>query len=143
MTAAEAGSVDQRRSPRLRILVVDDEEPIRRALLRFLHRRGHLVDVAADGSEALRLIRGGGHDVILTDLRMPGMGGELLLDTLRERDPDAARRVMFMTGHVVPGDGSIASAYADVPLIQKPFSLDELSGYIEEHAARDKAQRSG
>jgi hypothetical protein len=71
------------------------------------------------------------------------MGGEMLLDTLRARDPDAARRVMFMTGHVVPGDASIASDYADVPLIQKPFSLDELGGYIEEHAARDGLQKSG
>ena len=125
-----------RRTSALRVLVVDDEVPIRRALLRFLQRRGHSVDLASDGHEALLLIEQQTYDVILTDLRMPGMGGELLLETLRKRDPAAARRVMFMTGHVARDDAALTTAYADVPVIEKPFSLNELEDRLDALAAR-------
>ena len=121
---------------RLSILVVDDEEPIRRALLRYLERRGHRVAAASDGAEALKLIERHSYDVILSDLRMPGMGGERLVDTLREQDPDAARRVMFMTGHVARDDAALMAGYADVPLIEKPFSLSEIGRSVEEMAVR-------
>jgi signal transduction histidine kinase/CheY-like chemotaxis protein len=124
----------------LHVLVVDDEEPIRRALTRYLNRRGHTVDVAADGAAALDLIDSGNFDVILSDLRMPGMGGELMLDNLREHNPSAARRVMFMTGHVARDDASLMSRYADVEVIEKPFSLSEIGQAVEEVAAR--AQKS-
>jgi CheY-like chemotaxis protein len=126
----------EEQAPKLRILVVDDEEPIRHALLRFLRRRGHTVDAASDGREALQLIGAHTYDIILTDLRVPGMGGELLLDTLRERDPSAARRVMFMTGHVGRHDAALTADYADVPVIEKPFSLHELGRQLDEVAAR-------
>lgn len=125
-----------RHKSELRILVVDDEEPIRRALLRFLQRRGHSVDLASDGREALQLIEDCSYDIILTDLRMPGMGGELLLETLRARNPATARRVMFMTGHVARDDAALTTAYADVPVIEKPFSLNELGDQLDELAAR-------
>jgi PAS domain S-box-containing protein len=128
--------VTARRTTALRILVVDDEVPIRRALLRFLQRRGHSVDLASEGREALQLIEQQYYDVILTDLRMPGMGGEMLLETLRERDPAAARRVMFMTGHVARDDAALTTTYADVPVIEKPFSLNELGDQLDELAAR-------
>lgn len=73
------------------------------------------------------------------DLRMPGMGGEVLLDTLRDRDPNTARRVMFMTGHIARDDEALLAAYADVPLIEKPFSLNELGRRLDELAARLRA----
>src|SRR5690606_35171231 len=64
----------------LRILIVDDEPAIRSALSRYLTRRGHAVDVAAEGAAALRMIEAdGAYDIVLSDLRMPGLGGDQLL----------------------------------------------------------------
>jgi PAS domain S-box-containing protein len=135
--SAPSPSVEERKRA-LRILVVDDEEPIRRAVRRFLERRGHTIEIAADGAEALELIATHTFDVILTDLRMPGMGGEALLDTLRERDPETARRVMFMTGHVARNDEALMQNYAGVTVVEKPFSLVDLEREIEEQAQRTR-----
>ena len=83
----------------LRILVVEDEAALRRSLERYLRRRGHEVICAADGSEALRLLDSGGEfDAILSDLRMPGMGGEGLLSRLRADPRGLHRRLILMTG---------------------------------------------
>jgi len=57
-----------------RVLVVDDEPSIRDVLSRFLAERGYLVDVAEDGQEALALIRTDAPDIVLLDLKMPGLG---------------------------------------------------------------------
>jgi CheY-like chemotaxis protein len=66
----------------LRLLLVDDEDAIQRMFSRYLTRRGHRVEVASDGREALGAIdaldEGEAYDVILTDLRMPGMSGDAL-----------------------------------------------------------------
>ena len=134
--AAPPDEASSRQSQGLRLLVVDDEQPIRRALMRYLGRHGHTVDTAKDGNEALQLIAAGSYDVVLSDLRMPGMGGEELLDTLRERHPDIAARVMFMTGHVARDDEAFRRTYGDVPIIDKPFSLDELGRRIDDLATR-------
>jgi PAS domain S-box-containing protein len=125
----------------LRILLVDDEEAIRRVAARFFTRRGHVVDVASDGAEALSMIGRQSYDVILTDLRMPGMSGEVLLQTLQERDPDAARRVALMTGHVARDDEALAVRFPGVPVLEKPFSLPDLQRHVEDLAARVRADR--
>ena len=73
--AAEAEEAPAAPRARLRILVVDDEEPFRVSLYTALHREGHFVAVAGSGEEALRLFRISSFDVVLTDLGMPGMSG--------------------------------------------------------------------
>ena len=68
-----------------RVLVVDDEENLRVVLRTFLRRNGYEVETAANGEEALGLVDRFGPDVILTDVRMPKLGGLDLLATLKAK----------------------------------------------------------
>lgn len=86
-----------------RILVVDDELPIRTTLSALLQRRGYEVTVAANGEEALDLIHQRPFDLLLLDLKMPGLSGMDVAHRARELHPDAA--ILILTGH-----GSLESA---------------------------------
>ena len=72
----------------MKILVVDDESPILTLWQRFLERWGYQVDTAADGREALDLIRARTYHLVITDLAMPGVTGQELLRTAKSENPD-------------------------------------------------------
>src|SRR5256884_7356940 len=72
----------------LTVLVVDDETALRNALLRFLGRRGIQGEGVSDGAEALRVLQQRRFDVIVSDVRMPGMSGREFLETLQRDRPD-------------------------------------------------------
>ncbi|CAN5691834.1 hypothetical protein BH23GEM10_BH23GEM10_09120 [soil metagenome] len=120
------------------VLVVDDEPSIRRALSRYLTRRGHEVHVAGDGAEALSMIETSvgcsPYDVILSDLRMPGLGGDELIDRLRAQGTGMDRRVVFLTGDAASGDAARVLAETNAPVIFKPVELAELARRVEHHA---------
>jgi DNA-binding response OmpR family regulator len=86
-----------------RILVVDDEEPIRITMSDLLRRRGYEVTTAEHGEAALALIHQRPFDLLLLDLKMPGLSGIDVARRARERQPDVA--IMILTGH-----GSLDSA---------------------------------
>jgi PAS domain S-box-containing protein len=123
---------------RLRVLVVDDEPAIRRTLVRALERQGHRVTEAHEGSTALtrlaELGEGEAYDVILSDLRMPGLGGAELLERLREQGKGMDRRLIFITGDAVSPDAAEILADAHVPVLMKPYDLREVLGMIERQA---------
>ncbi|AEI67703.1 sigma-54-dependent transcriptional regulator [Corallococcus macrosporus] len=83
-----------------RILVADDEEGVRSFLAEALEYEGHSVTTAADGEEAARLMARQGVDLLLTDLRMPGMDGLTLLRKVREEQPDVEVVVLTAVGTV-------------------------------------------
>src|SRR5688500_14217113 len=85
------------------ILVVDDEEPIRLTMSDLLRRRGYEVMTAETGESALALIHQRPFDLLLLDLKMPGLSGIDVAKRARERLPDAA--IIILTGH-----GSLDSA---------------------------------
>ena len=122
----------------LRILVVDDEESIRRSLVKYLERRGHAVQVAASGAEALQHIQDPGQrpfDVILTDLRMPELGGDQLYRLLRERGDGLERRLVFVTGDSATSTAHTFLGSTGQPVVMKPFALEEVADVVERHAA--------
>src|SRR3989449_6681461 len=84
----------------LRVLLVDDEEGVRRPMARFLTRRGAAVDEASDGEAALAQLGLHEPDVILADLRMPRMSGVELFARLEDERPHLAARVLFLSGDV-------------------------------------------
>ena len=133
----------------LRVLVVDDEDSIRRTLLRYLTRRGHRVSVAAEGGEALRLLEAAedGFDVILSDMRMPGLSGERLYASLRERADGMDRRLVFMSGDALGDTTAEVLAATAVPVILKPFDLASVADMLESVGrqpwAHTEAQRHG
>ena len=122
----------------LRVLVVDDEEAVRHALSRFLVRSGHTVDEAADGMRALALLDAdpAGYDVILSDLRMPGLGGAELLARLREGGRGEDRRLVFLTGDTASEYATRILGEVDVPVLTKPVDLKSVARVVEEMAAR-------
>jgi PAS domain S-box-containing protein len=115
----------------LRILVVDDEPAIRRLVSRVAQRRGHHADEAAEGSEALRLIEeaaaaGCQYDLVLSDLRMPGVSGEQLIRVLLERDPSYRGRIVLITGDTVGAAASRLQEDGSVLFLAKPMSVSQL-----------------
>jgi len=112
------------------VLIVEDEEGVRRPMARFLARRGAEVEEAADGVDGLGRLRARAPDVILVDLRMPRMGGiELYAELERER-PELARRVLFLSGDVSqlaePGNTPVPRER----VLVKPVELAELERRI-------------
>jgi PAS domain S-box-containing protein len=131
-----AGAEAETRAAPLRVLVVDDEKTVRRTVVRCLERRGHRVDEAAEGGEALRMLEeDDGYDVILSDLRMPGVSGEGFLEALRALGTGLEQRLVFVTGDAASADAARLLATARVPVLLKPFDLGELSRVVEEHAS--------
>ena len=95
--------------PPARILVVDDETPIRTTMGDMLRRRGYDVVTAANGEEALALIHQRPFDLLLLDLKMPGLSGIQVAERARELQPEVA--LIILTGH-----GSLESAVEGIHL---------------------------
>jgi PAS domain S-box-containing protein len=105
-----------------RVLVVEDEEAVRRYAARVLMSEGYSVVEAGDGVEALdRWQSDGGVDVVLTDVVMPRMGGRILAERLRAMRPDLP--VVFMSGYA---EDSMPSAL----FLEKPFGADAMATVV-------------
>ena len=122
-----------------RVLVVDDEENLRLVVRTFLKREGYEVEVAATGEEALRLVETFGPDVILTDVRMPKMGGLELLATLKAKGIDATVIVMSAYGNVDLALEAIKAGAYDY--IQKPFKAEEVVLTLRKAEERESLRR--
>jgi two-component system response regulator AtoC len=122
-----------------RVLVVDDEENLRLVVRTFLKRDGYEVEVAASGEEALALVETFGPDVILTDVRMPKMGGLDLLATLKAKGNEATVIVMSAYGNLdLALEAMKAGAY---DYIQKPFKAEEVLLTLRKAEERESLRR--
>lgn len=109
----------------LRALVVDDEIIVRHLMQEILTvRLGCRVDVAANGVEALECIAARRYDLIVSDIRMPGMSGTELFLWLRDAQPATARRLIFVTGHSGEKELDEEIASWGVPVLMKPFTVE-------------------
>lgn len=109
---------------RASILIVDDEEIVRRSHLRSLESTGCHAQVAEDGSEALRVMEEHPFDVILLDLRMPGLDGMDVLQTIKERWPDS--EVVVITGYPTIESAKKAVQLGAQNYITKPVGPEDL-----------------
>jgi signal transduction histidine kinase/CheY-like chemotaxis protein len=124
----------------IRILLVDDEELIRRPMGRFLTKRGAVITEAGDGLAALERLKDGYEPhVILADLRMPRMDGAEFYQRLQLERPALAERVLFLSGDITHLAGR---GLAEVPrdrVLVKPVELAELerriAAFVREQAA--------
>ena len=122
-----------------RVLVVDDEENLRVLVRTILRREGFEVEVASGGEQALSLVETFGPDVILTDVRMPKMGGLDLLTTLKAKGNDAVVVVMSAYGNVdLAIEAMKAGAY---DYLQKPFKPEELILVLRKAEERESLRR--
>ena len=114
----------------LRILVVDDEEPILHLVQEVLRLDGHTVDTATSGQSGLKLAEQTRYDVIVTDWKMPGLNGMQMHEDLIARDPATARRMLFMTGDVIGEKFQDFLKTHSLTCLPKPFSLREFQSAI-------------
>ena len=108
-----------------RILLVDDEEPVRGFLKRGLELDGHRVATAVDGSDALERLteEAGGFDLMLTDIRMPIMDGIALALAAKRDFPDLP--ILLMTGYADQRERAKNLEVIIEDVLTKPFSLAE------------------
>ena len=106
------------------VLVVDDEQNMQTVMRMILEDAGHVVITASSGEEALKYIQDPNLDVVLSDMKMPGMGGEGLLTRCRADRPDLPVIVVTAHGTIKSAVKSVAAGAADY--LTKPFEPEEL-----------------
>ena len=126
----------EKNSPRLRVLIVDDEPLIRWSLAETLMDSGHTVIEAGDGEAAVRLLTDADRpfDVVLLDYRLPDSNDLNLLTTIRRIAPGTA--VVMMTAFGVPEVAVGAAQLGAYRIVHKPFEVHDMAKLIlEAHAA--------
>ena len=110
------------------ILVVDDERSMRDFLKILLTKEGHEVATAPHGEAGLEHLRASTCDLVITDIRMPGVTGLELLETIKEEFPDLP--VIMITAFASPNDAVQAMKFGAFDYISKPFNVDEIKSVI-------------
>src|SRR5437867_351429 len=113
-----------------RILIVDDEEKLRRILRDVLSRSGHRVEEAATGHEAIARIERQDYDIIALDLRLPDIHGSAVWRRILEGGRGMGARVIFITGDTMSPDAQKYLEDAGRPVLRKPFTLDTIQKTI-------------
>ncbi|MCB9594401.1 MAG: sigma-54-dependent Fis family transcriptional regulator [Sandaracinaceae bacterium] len=112
-----------------RILVVEDEATLRTNLHRYLDKLGHAVTSVGDGEQALELLGGAEHDVVLTDLQLPGVDGLAVLDHARSTSPDTVVLLMTAFGTLSSAVEALRRGAHDYLL--KPVSLAAVGAKVQ------------
>ena len=118
------------------ILVVEDEDGLRRLLVELLSNAGYAVRSASSGEDAMRIVLGEGErfSLLLTDVVMPKMNGLVLASRIRQLQPDV--RVLLMSGHESPvvgqSDDNAHATERTFPIVEKPFTEAVLLARIRE-----------
>ena len=111
-----------------RVLVVDDQTPVRELVAAVLAADGLSVETARDGADALRLLDSAKrYDLIVSDLKMPGLDGPSLYLELTRRWPDTRPHLLFISGFVESPEYAGFLQGASVQVLLKPFAVDDLS----------------
>ncbi len=113
----------------MHILVVDDEESQRSLLAGFLRKKGHIVDMAESGPAAIDLNQTRGFDLVILDLKMPGLDGIETMARMKEIDPETF--FILLTGYGTVDSAVRAMKMGAYDYLSKPVNLDELDLIIE------------
>src|SRR5438034_5752019 len=119
-----------------RILVVDDEATARNGLAKLLEQEGYVVDMAADGVEALASVTDNPPALIISDLKMPNMDGMELLKQLAERGIEIPAVVATAFGEVSTAVAAMRAGAEDY--LTKPIDFDALLLVVERTLAREE-----
>ena len=124
---SEAGGQTAVRS--VDILVIDDDEPVREALVGMLTSAGHTAEAASSGAEGLLKMESHRFNVVLTDLSMPEMDGFAVADEIRRRWPET--KIVLVTGYILPAHLGSERELVDA-VVTKPVKLDDLTNALGE-----------
>ncbi|HEY8370009.1 MAG TPA: GAF domain-containing protein, partial [Thermodesulfobacteriota bacterium] len=120
------GPAGRRPGTPLRVLVVDDEEAVRHVVSAMLALEGYEAQTAEDGVAAAAHLAAEPFDLVLVDVRMPGMGGLELADWIAAHRPALFDRILFMTGDTVGASTGALIEATGRPCLAKPFTRDAL-----------------
>jgi len=125
-------------APSLRILVVDDEEPVRETLAEMLVAVNHRVELAGSGPEAVQKMRAGNFEMVFTDLAMPEMDGWETARMIRKDWPNV--KIVLVTGYgptttPPPGEEDLVDA-----IIGKPFDFAQVGSTLDTVTRRHELQ---
>jgi ActR/RegA family two-component response regulator/CBS domain-containing protein len=124
----------------IRVLLVDDEEQFVKNMARILKVRGFDVSTALDGHEAMNAVKyAGGFDVVVLDIKMPGMDGIEVLGEIKKRAPDT--EVIMLTGHATVESGVQAMRKGAYDYLMKPCDIDDLVEKIQEAHEAESIKR--
>jgi CheY-like chemotaxis protein/CBS domain-containing protein len=116
---------------KIRVLLVDDEQQFVNNLARILKTRGFEVTTAYDGYQAVDAVKyGGGFDVVVLDVKMPGMDGVTALGEIKKRAPDT--EIIMLTGHASVESGTHAMRKGAYDYLMKPCDTEDLVEKIRE-----------
>lgn len=118
----------------LRVLIVDDEQELVAALVERLDIRGIDAEGVHNGTAGLERIREQDFDVVLLDLKMPGMGGFEVIRRMHEDKPDL--KILLLTGHCDVENTEKARAAGAYDCLVKPVSIDTLLELLNQAAGR-------
>lgn len=121
-----------------RILVADDEKSMRDFLKILLQKEGHQVTTAKDGNEALSIVQDSPVDLVISDIRMPGMTGLELLEEVKQISIDMP--VIMITAFASPDDAVSAMKNGAFDYISKPFNVDEIKSVITSATAQQEGK---
>lgn len=122
-----------------RILVIDDDESVRKVLVTALEDEGYAVDTAENGGEAIRKSNANFYNLALVDIRLPDMEGTRLLSEMKESTPKMVK--IIVTGY--PGLKNAVDAVnrgADAYVV-KPLKMENLLATVKEHLKKQEAAR--
>ena len=125
-----------------KLLIVDDEKSMREFLAIVLRKEGYYVAAAADGEEALRLIEHEIFDLVMSDVRMPGMDGLSLLKAIKQISPRTV--VLMVTAYASTESAVDAMRSGAYDYLTKPFQIDEVKLLIKkslDHRALEEENR--
>lgn len=118
----------------LRVLFVDDEEDLVSTVVERLELRGIEATGAVSGEQALRLIGRQPFDVVLLDVRMPGLGGLEVIKRIKGTHPDL--EVILLSGHGAREDVETGRRLGAFDYLQKPVDLEDVIAILQRAAAR-------
>jgi len=120
----------------IRILVVDDEEAMRDSCSQVLTKDGYEVHVASDGTTGLELAKELKPNLVLVDLKMPGIGGQEVLERIRNLDASIA--LVVITGYATVGSATEAMNHGALDFLPKPFTPAELRNVVQRAIERSE-----
>ena len=115
---------------KIKILMVDDEEQFRRTTSKIMARKGYEITSAGSGEEAIDILRKTPHDVVVLDIKMPGMDGHETLEELKKIDPDVP--VIMLTGHGALDSARESLKRGAFDYLNKPCDMDLLAAKIQD-----------
>ncbi len=120
----------------IRVLLVDDEAEFTEGLTKVLRRRGIDVKAASSAAQALSLISGCSFDLVILDVKMPGMGGLEALSEIKRIAPGT--KVILMTGHLSPSEEEEGLRAGALAYLIKPYPIPDLVALIQGEAGGEE-----